>query len=78
MIVTGHFSDVEISKHRAVGVDAEWNHHYGMRAFGSKIGNILIISICTPLGYCALFRMNKFDEMPKSLKVNVFSIVRCD
>lgn len=71
-MIASNLSDCSESKHRVVGLDAEWNHVYGMRAFGSKIGNIAIVSICSPRGYCALFRMNKFGKIPSSLEVSIF------
>lgn len=59
------FSDC--SERKAVGFDCEW---IGQRV-SSKYGKLLIVSLCTPQGYCALFRMNKFRTIPKCLKVNI-------
>lgn len=55
---------------KAVGLDCEW---LGPRIY-QKYGKVLVITICTPQGYCALFRMNEFRKIPKCLKVNVFII----
>lgn len=71
VLIALNLSDCSESGYRVVGLDAEWNHKYGMRAFGSKIGKIAIVSICSPRGYCALFRMNKFGKIPISLDVNI-------
>ncbi len=63
-------SDCSESGYHVVGLDAEWNHDYGVRAFGSKIEKIAIVLICSPRGYCALFRMNKFGKTPFCLEVS--------
>lgn len=66
-----HFSDC--SEYRVVGLDCEWQYRCS-RAFGPKIGKVLIVSICTSRGYCGLFRMNKFRKIANCLKVKIFII----
>lgn len=63
----------DCDEYKAVGFDCEWNGRHQL----TKYGKILLIAICSPRGYCALFRINKLPEVPKVLSVSENKNVFC-